>query len=246
MNKPTITLSIEQYHEIIEVMLDGWSGHRANPRAAIMLMLIADTGARLKDIREMVYNDFYVKNDKMYANIQDNEYCLTEFTEKYIVEYVFPNKEFTLCVTDRCIQKHLKEVCEFLDLKWVGISSFKKLYCALNHYKSITPPTNNTYPIKSKSPYGVAGLYSIRCVKNGRIYIGESDNIGNRWDEHKECLMSHTHHSALLQSDYDKYGSSSFVWSVLGEYSNERERKIAESNYIFSLGTIRHGYNTRA
>ena len=48
------------------------------------------------------------------------------------------------------------------------------------------------------------GIYAIRDTKNGKMHIGESIDIEQRWKAHQEDLDNGNHHSYKLQEDYDK------------------------------------------
>lgn len=85
---------------------------------------------------------------------------------------------------------------------------------------------------------------SITCRYNGRIYIGQSQNISYRWEQHLQHLRAHTHHSHELQADFDHYGEQGFLFNVLLISGVEAERKALEKNYIAALCTTRYGYNT--
>lgn len=234
MNKKTSILTIEQYNNIIETMIEGFCGSRPNKTVAIVLMIIADTGEKLCDILNLKYDDISVQSK------------LQNETKALLNEYVSNScraNEVIFPITARAVQKRLKIVCDYLGYNSIGIHSFKEFSHLNANISSIIG-----FSKEETSCYNtdIAGVYSIRCKKNGRIYIGESENIEIRWCQHKMNLKYHTHHSKLLQDDYDKYGGDAFIWSVLGEYNNEQERKAAEKNYIYALGTIKYGYNTKA
>lgn len=59
------------------------------------------------------------------------------------------------------------------------------------------------------------GIYKIYCVKNAKSYIGSSGNIERRWREHILALCRGVHHSEYLQNSWNKYGKSSFEFSVI-------------------------------
>lgn len=59
------------------------------------------------------------------------------------------------------------------------------------------------------------GIYRIVNQHNNKFYIGSSTNIETRWKNHKASLR-HNHHANLhLQSAWNKYGESSFVFEIL-------------------------------
>jgi group I intron endonuclease len=73
------------------------------------------------------------------------------------------------------------------------------------------------------------GVYLVKCLSNGRSYVGSSRNIEGRWKEHRYDLRHDQHHNRHWQNAWNKYGASDFVWSVLEETAREdsvlRERE---------------------
>lgn len=55
-----------------------------------------------------------------------------------------------------------------------------------------------------------SGLYEIRNIKNGKIYIGSAINFHRRFEYHKYELNNHKHSNGHLQNAWDKYGKDSF------------------------------------
>jgi predicted GIY-YIG superfamily endonuclease len=43
------------------------------------------------------------------------------------------------------------------------------------------------------------GIYYIKNIINGKIYIGSSVQIGIRWQQHKAALRENKHHCIYLQ-----------------------------------------------
>lgn len=71
-----------------------------------------------------------------------------------------------------------------------------------------------------------SGVYAIRCVPTGKVYVGSAVWIAKRWRHHREALRKGTHHSAHLQKAWDKHGEESFEFSVISAV--EKERLIVE------------------
>lgn len=59
------------------------------------------------------------------------------------------------------------------------------------------------------------GIYEIKCVVNGRAYIGSSVNMPRRMRVHRWALEGNRHVNAKLQAAWNKYGRAAFVFSVL-------------------------------
>ncbi len=60
-----------------------------------------------------------------------------------------------------------------------------------------------------------SGIYAITNTANGRVYVGQSVNIGNRLLYHINKLRQGRHDNQHLQHAFNKYGQAFFVHSVL-------------------------------
>lgn len=69
--------------------------------------------------------------------------------------------------------------------------------------------------------YKEIGIYQIRNLVNGKVYIGSSCEIGKRFCQHKWLLGIGKHHSPYLQNAWNKYGPDAFVFEVLENCSEE-------------------------
>jgi group I intron endonuclease len=61
----------------------------------------------------------------------------------------------------------------------------------------------------------LGGVYRIRHVGTGRLYIGSSVNMRRRWREHRAALCRGRHHSVALQRAWNKHGPSAFAFEPL-------------------------------
>ena len=59
------------------------------------------------------------------------------------------------------------------------------------------------------------GLYKITCLKNNKIYIGQSENILGRLGRHSENLEKNRHDCQELQNDFNCYGKAYFIFEAL-------------------------------
>lgn len=59
------------------------------------------------------------------------------------------------------------------------------------------------------------GVYSIRNILNGKMYIGSSANIDYRFYQHKFVLRKGEHENPHLQASWNKYGEVNFEFKVL-------------------------------
>lgn len=90
------------------------------------------------------------------------------------------------------------------------------------------------------------GIYSITNKINGKVYIGQSKDIGGRMLEHIRDLESNRHVNWHLQRAYNKYGLENFEFNVV-EMCDERKLTDRENYYIDKFKTLnKHkGYNLK-
>jgi len=60
-----------------------------------------------------------------------------------------------------------------------------------------------------------SGVYILRNLQNGKVYIGSAININRRKQEHFKTLRRGIHSNIHLQRAWEKYGECSFEWKVL-------------------------------
>jgi len=86
------------------------------------------------------------------------------------------------------------------------------------------------------------GTYIIKNKQNGKVYVGSSVDITDRWGTHRRSLRKGTHHSIKLQRAWDKYGEDNFTFKVLRvclrDYLITNEQALLDSTNAYT-----HGYN---
>ena len=90
-----------------------------------------------------------------------------------------------------------------------------------------------------------AGIYGILNTVNGLWYVGQSQDIRKRWQQHKNGLQKNKHENSHLQAAWNKYGSESFSFIVLCECS-ENDLDDKEIFWIDRLQSFKSGYNQTA
>ncbi len=60
-----------------------------------------------------------------------------------------------------------------------------------------------------------SGVYQIRCLPTGKIYVGSTVDLRHRWGQHRRKLRGGNHHNTHLQNAWDKYGEANFEFVVL-------------------------------
>lgn len=92
------------------------------------------------------------------------------------------------------------------------------------------------HPNKTK----ICGICQIRNLVNGKLYIGSSHDIKQRWAKHKVFLNKNIHHSKYLQNAWNKYSKKNFKFEILERCIPDRSILIRlEQKYI----NIKSEYN---
>lgn len=87
-------------------------------------------------------------------------------------------------------------------------------------------------------------IYKITCLKNNKIYIGQSIVVKKRIENHFRDLRKNRHYNKGLQEDYNKYGEKNFNIEILEE-CKKSELNEKEKYYIHLLKSLDKdiGYN---
>jgi group I intron endonuclease len=85
-------------------------------------------------------------------------------------------------------------------------------------------------------------IYKIANIKNGKFYIGSTNDFERRKREHIELLYKNKHHSKLLQNDWNEFGADSFHFEIV-ENVPDKQRKIYEQRYLDQLVNTDLKYN---
>jgi|SRR5690554_6146055 len=99
-------------------------------------------------------------------------------------------------------------------------------------------------PVLNGEVVMLCGIYVIKNILNGKIYVGSSVDIDKRWVRHKRELRKGQHHNKHLQSAYTKYGVENFTYDVIHECSPENLLKM-ETFFVAALNSCDNtlGYN---
>ena len=88
------------------------------------------------------------------------------------------------------------------------------------------------------------GIYMIKNMINGKVYIGQAVNIDKRWQEHKNDLNGNRHINTHLQRAWNKYGADNFIFNIVEECPKD-ELNDREIYYIaqYKAHNMKYGYN---
>lgn len=88
------------------------------------------------------------------------------------------------------------------------------------------------------------GIYIIKNLTNGKVYIGQSKDVSARLRRHKWNLRRGTHRNLYLQNAFCKHGEKAFSFGVVCECT-EDELDSRERAWIEWFGSTnrKHGYN---
>ena len=138
MNKKTLTLTVEQYHDIIDTMKTGFSGCRPNKHMAMSLIIEANIGLRISDILQLRLSDIIKDGDRYRLNIKEQKTKKDRFftvlneayqnLKIYCLENNISPDEKIFKFTERGVQKKLKQVCDYLAYDGISTHSFRKFF----------------------------------------------------------------------------------------------------------------------
>lgn len=86
------------------------------------------------------------------------------------------------------------------------------------------------------------GIYKITTIHNGKVYIGQSNNVYKRWSQHLSEFREDKHHNPYLQKVFNKYGVENLIFEIL-ETCSESDLNIKEIYYINLYESFSEGYN---
>ena len=98
------------------------------------------------------------------------------------------------------------------------------------------------------------GIYQIRNIVNGKIFIGSSKNLDGRLNRNRFQLEQGLHMNKELQNDYNQFGEGKFSFEVLDylepkedtNYDSTEELKVLEEMWLERLQPYdEKGYNKR-
>lgn len=77
----------------------------------------------------------------------------------------------------------------------------------------------------------ISGIYKIKNISNNKIYIGSSNDVYKRKNEHFSSLERSEHCNSHLQRAYNIYGKNNFRFEIL-EICEEKDLLKIEQKYL--------------
>lgn len=129
-----------------------------------------------------------------------------------------------------------------LDVAHMGVATYMSGLLAFDSVTSFL-----YFEGERKRRIKMIGIYKIENLVNGKVYIGQSINIEQRWYNHIHELDENRHCNSYLQNSWNKYGKEKFKFSIIEEcLINEiDEKEIYWIKYYDSLNPTK-GYNLTA
>ncbi|MFA5335554.1 MAG: GIY-YIG nuclease family protein [Candidatus Omnitrophota bacterium] len=107
---------------------------------------------------------------------------------------------------------------------------------------------------KYKQTVQPLGVYQIKNIKNGKIYIGSAKDLRGRINRYKFQLENGSHSNEEMQKDYNEAGAEGFSFDVLDylkpkedpNYDYTEDLKVLEEIWLDKLQPYgEKGYNTK-
>ncbi len=98
------------------------------------------------------------------------------------------------------------------------------------------------------------GVFQIRNISNGKIFVSSSVNLDKIWNRHKFQLVIGGHKNSELQDEWNRLGADNFVFEIVEEIKesdnpaidNKKEVEILEEMILEKLQPYgEKGYNRR-
>lgn len=92
-----------------------------------------------------------------------------------------------------------------------------------------------------------AGIYAMRCIANGKLYVGRTYSFRKRLAAHVRDLRGERHANPHLQRAWLIYGEESFTFEVLEIVTDAELRREREAVFARDLGALdpRTGFNLK-
>lgn len=88
-------------------------------------------------------------------------------------------------------------------------------------------------------------IYGIKCIRNGKMYVGSAEKYWNRYYCHIAALNANRHANNYLQRAWNKHGGSAFIFGVIEELQEVDDITAKEQYWMdyFNVCDKSKGYN---
>lgn len=109
------------------------------------------------------------------------------------------------------------------------------------------PQASDLTTLFPRSWKGVSGVYAIRHVESGKVYVGSSRDVRRRLFAHLYALRETSHCSPHLQAAWTKYGEKEFEFCLVERVEDLSSLVAREQAWIDSTRCCEKssGYNVR-
>lgn len=89
------------------------------------------------------------------------------------------------------------------------------------------------FQYKNKEPQ--IGVFQIKNVKNGKVFIESASNLDKIWNRHHFQLNMGGHPNKRLQQEWNQFGEQAFTFEILSELKVEEGRDTNYQNELKKL-----------
>lgn len=91
----------------------------------------------------------------------------------------------------------------------------------------------------------IVGIYCIVNNENGKVYVGASSHIHNRWGQHRYDLTHNRHDNLYFQQEFNESSLERFTFEILEEVPDKVQLNEREDWWIENLKSLDPdlGYN---
>ena len=168
----TKTLTNEQFTEILETVKSGYfhngKNHKPNERLAVILTLQANLGMRIGDILHLRLSNIVKDGTHYRLDVTEEKtgkkraYIVPQEVYNFVENYCTQNKispyRSIFELTERAVQKSIKEVTEYLSLSEISTHSFRK-FAACRIYETSGYDIEVTREFLQHSDVGITQRY---------------------------------------------------------------------------------------
>lgn len=72
------------------------------------------------------------------------------------------------------------------------------------------------------------GVFAVRNLLNGKIFIGSSVNLDAMWNRIQVQLNFGNYYNSQLQKDWKEFGPESFVYEIISEIKQDDNEEIRD------------------